>query len=736
MTELSSSSSSSPAVPAPPSRFQALLSTPARSAPSSVPSAPSSGGVVASSSVSEGTVAVGKSVVVLYHSFTSAVLCCASIGEGDAKKVCLLPAGSCPVQSHASPARKLVLGSGIYFKAGSDSKVYCSPVGELSLLATHQAKILSFESESLGDWISWLNTWRVTATEDEAAQRRANLAKAKALQTPAKANPNDIVEKLDNLFFDTMEVTAPQVQTVDLAGGLEAYESVWSAAATASDMALPSGFKVGPLIESIFNRQEKATELLHSFSGLFHTDRKWMVNNMETTEARVTELEILGLKSFPDLKLEMSQGLTEFSAIKDSVRPILNGFPSVQEDVARNTTELNDIFQNLNEFQSSLTDKLKAVTRTVDRLESTVASGFEASLTTELDDMKAVVAQLRKDRITDRLRIESLESRVSSGQEEIAVGMQKVRSPADLVALLKDLGAESIDFGGFVDVFNIFIRIHSKSKGETSMEEHFKHKKDIKALNLSEAEATSFYSFTVTAPAPFQGKRSKKSDIPSLDTPEKWKNKKLLIGVGYDMEKMLDQVHQEVALIIEIAYQDHPALAALANSILLKSVEFAASFVRWTDDTYENLTAGGNLKEDVWWITTKVMRSIFEDYLSPARATPTTTTFESDLFRKCTMLWGVIKSHLAAAAMLKKGIKDHPIVVGAYAQWLVSNSGRREALEAQSMVKSLSSKVDSISSTVKDTSTALADVKSTVTSVKKTADSALNKVGSLKPKAA
>ena len=117
----------------------------------------------------------------------------------------------------------------------------------------------------------------------------------------------------------------------------------------------------------------------------------------------------------------------------------------------------------------------------------------------------------------------------------------------------------------------------------------------IKALNLPEAEATSFYSFTVTAPAPFQGKKSKKSDIPSLDTPEKWKNKKLMIGVGYNMEKMLEQVHQEVALIIEISYQDYPSLSALANAILLKSVEFASSFIRWTDDTYKNLTAGGNL---------------------------------------------------------------------------------------------------------------------------------------------
>ena len=99
------------------------------------------------------------------------------------------------------------------------------------------------------------------------------------------------------------------------------------------------------------------------------------------------------------------------------------------------------------------------------------------------------------------------------------------------------------------------------------------------------------------------------------------------------------------------------------------------------------------------------------------------------------MLWGVIKSHLAATTMLKKGIKNHLIVVGAYVQWLVSNSGRREALGAQSMVTSLTLKVDSMASKVKETASSLADVKSTVTSVKKTADLALNKVGNLKPKA-
>ena len=33
--------------------------------------------------------------------------------------------------------------------------------------------------------------------------------------------------------------------------------------------------------------------------------------------------------------------------------------------------------------------------------------------------------------------------------------------------------------------------------------------------------------------------------------------------------------------------------------------------------------------------------------------------------------------------MLSKTIKDYPIVVGAYAHWFVSNSGKKEDLEAK-----------------------------------------------------
>ena len=121
----------------------------------------------------------------------------------------------------------------------------------------------------------------------------------------------------------------------------------------------------------------------------------------------------------------------------------------------------------------------------------------------------------------------------------------------------------------------------------------------------------------------------------------------------------------------------------------LKDVEFISSLVRCTDDTYELLLVGGNIKQDVWWITTRFIRSKFEYYLAPACSTTSKTSFDSDYQLRITLIWGVIKGHIAANKMLAKYIKDHPIVVGAYAQWLVSNSVRTEAMDTNSMATKL-----------------------------------------------
>ena len=79
------------------------------------------------------------------------------------------------------------------------------------------------------------------------------------------------------------------------------------------------------------------------------------------------------------------------------------------------------------------------------------------------------------------------------------------------------------------------------------------------------------------------------------------------IGLGYELEKMLDTLHQYTKLIITNKYQHHLSLKALSKEMALRLIEFFSALVCWFDDTYESLIAGGNVKEDVWWITSRVI---------------------------------------------------------------------------------------------------------------------------------
>ena len=117
------------------------------------------------------------------------------------------------------------------------------------------------------------------------------------------------------------------------------------------------------------------------------------------------------------------------------------------------------------------------------------------------------------------------------------------------------------------------------------------------------------------------------------------------------------------------------------------------------------------------------MRSIFEEALAPARVTPTSSKFRDPLEQSSVMIWGVIRTHMAARAIVKKGFKDHPVVVGAYAQWLVSNSGKRDASEAKASISKLSDIVSSLKESCA-TKKSVSQLESRLDSVKKTADKA------------
>ena len=100
--------------------------------------------------------------------------------------------------------------------------------------------------------------------------------------------------------------------------------------------------------------------------------------------------------------------------------------------------------------------------------------------------------------------------------------------------------------------------------------------------------------------------------------------------MGYDLDNILDPVHQDTKLVLAEKYQHHPSLKALDTERALRSIDFVSTLVRWVDDTYKSILAGVNFKEDVCCITTRLIISIFEDYLAPTRATPTCTSFGSD----------------------------------------------------------------------------------------------------------
>ena len=93
------------------------------------------------------------------------------------------------------------------------------------------------------------------------------------------------------------------------------------------------------------------------------------------------------------------------------------------------------------------------------------------------------------------------------------------------------------------------------------------------------------------------------------------------------------------------------------------------------------------------------------------------------------IIWGSLKCFIAAEEMLEIGIKDHQIVVGAYSTWLVSNSGRKEALEATRKVASLDQQLNELSSDVSSVQSTVSSLSGTVTTIKKTVDTKLSQLG-------
>ena len=122
-------------------------------------------------------------------------------------------------------------------------------------------------------------------------------------------------------------------------------------------------------------------------------------------------------------------------------------------------------------------------------------------------------------------------------------------------------------------------------------------------------------------------------------------------------------------------------------------------------------------------ITTHVIRNMYMRYFAPDHIYPHRVHYAGDNTRSRVFIWNAIQTHFATVALEKRGMKDHPIVVGAFAEWLVHNSGRQEAAQAKTDLVTIKEDMKGLRKTINE-------VQTKANSAKQTADKAFQKVSS------
>ena len=653
----------------------------------------------------------GESVFVVHApiDMTSNTSLC-GVGFGNQGKRCFRT--GCAIQSHVESRRLpgFHLDEGIYVKVGPDKDVvHEDPVGELSLLDHHGTEILTVSDCTPALWNTRFNTWRNSAGADEAKLAFETVKKAKALQTPMKrAEPADAAHQTLLQELTAMEILGDgEIQSY-----VEAYERVWVASAANLGTPLDPDFSLGDKLLADSLLTSSIMEATVAFKEEQKKDRAWTEQVVDETSLRITDVEkILGAPS--------GDSATVWSAISTITSGVDSVTDAVEKSVAKVAAvevELEQMLVGLQDFRTALSSRV------------TVLEGSQSAIPIDLNDK---VRALEEDKENLQLRLDTLEARLDVDNAKILVGATVLRSPLDLRGYCLEAGLpEGINFGGFVDVYTLFLRIQSRMDSVT-LDKMVKTMKDVKSLDLTVAEAVVVHSHSSLVPPIFgkvvEGHAS--TSLSKLPNYKAWRNRSEMTGLAYTIEKSLSQVHKEISSIISQTIQGNRAaeLRNMATTMVLNAQSFVTSLIRWVDETHEHLVDGGSPPEAVWLIITRVLKEIFEEYLAPARSTGTDAGFADKSHEASVMIWGAAKTDIASCKMSDKGIRNHPVVVGAYAQWMVGNSGLKEADAAKKEAAKACKAVSDFKSLLADQAKILAEAKSKIEVVKKVADKAHQK---------
>lgn len=720
--------------------YESLLQGSPPDSPLALPSTPSaamSGGVARLTQSMPG-LALGKSVCILSVPSDEQNLCGASVGASG-NVFCFLKRDKCTTEAHAKQRTGQhgvkVFGPGIYVRkvtANSAAvQVYGAPVGGLELLDKHNDAIMEEKVRKPNDWVSLFNDWARFDSKMLHEQRRTMKEKAKAVQTPIKRTApafsvDAYVSAVDNVIDET-HIEGFGLNIAQFADELGRSQG------NIDGGALSKVFRDIPFHEmttSIVNRTRELETAIEQIGIELGMNRTWNEEAITTTADRVTELEL----TTGEVGSEDPIADTLWNSIQalNSRINLLEGRVSkVEKQVEAQERDLEAQFKTMRGLKENLEIKLRQTDHRMDAIESSVASPAGALdvivLTEKVEELAKELEDMANARINALERLEALEAKASKDYSSVYLDDDSIaKSPGDVRAYLTRIEATHCDLGGFCDVYNVLIRIQAKIDGSGPVGDVLKRRKDARSVELSDNEAIVFYSFVNEAPPMLGGDKSDKSDIHALPTYVKWRNKAKQSGLGFEIQNKMKVVEREIKELITLSFKGHRDLILLSKDVLSTSLEFISKLVDWIDATYEVLVEGGNTAQDVWSLITKVARALFEEGMAPHRTTPIGTTFKSIEEQSSVLLWGVLRTHTATERMLEGDLRDHAVVTGNYAKWLVNNSGKKDALMLKKEVDRLSTKLTKVEEE-SATKRALNAVEKTAEAAKKVADKALAK---------
>ena len=97
-------------------------------------------------------------------------------------------------------------------------------------------------------------------------------------------------------------------------------------------------------------------------------------------------------------------------------------------------------------FQEGDLQNIRTVAERVDNLESSTLTAFTDQGLSELEVLAENISELEKERISDQLCIDGLESRLNVGDDELATEEVIVRSSEDLKAHIVQVQGEASNF--------------------------------------------------------------------------------------------------------------------------------------------------------------------------------------------------------------------------------------------------------------------------------------------------